>query len=322
MGLLAGGAIGYGFKAHKTSPPLSESPQRENPDFSFIHEDEVREYYALKSMKERYEKADELLGKFVLALIAGRFMDVGDKTRMNVENSAEGRANSMPTPRCESAGVDTQVKPVSAPVVSAPVPAKDLPPSDKKPAGSVSSSLTADSLTVGADGKIKFEPGQTETFNFSSKASYKTTMCKNDPEWFVTEGQKSYFAAEADPDMDSTELIGTLVSTSLQKSEIVLMHCLNSTYKNWRVKISMLVKGEGVRNARFVARMWNDKNGEAFPTKRMNLGNQGTFSWQRMELDFDIGRNPFAFGIEMLGQGKIFMKDVKVTRVQNLRPFD
>jgi hypothetical protein len=138
----------------------------------------------------------------------------------------------------------------------------------------------------------------------------------------VTEGQRSYFAGLPDPDTNSQELVGAIISTSLQRSELILLHCLNSSYKNWRIKVSMLVKADGVRNGRFVSRMWLPSNGQELKGKNMNIGFQGTFDWRRSEFTFDLGRYPFAIGVEMIGQGKVFIKNVTVTRVENLRPYD
>ncbi len=77
VSLLAGAIIGYSFKlsGNATSPsgsaPISTSDYDEGiRKLQDLSENEIAEYYRLKTMEERYAKADELLGKMMTIFLA------------------------------------------------------------------------------------------------------------------------------------------------------------------------------------------------------------------------------------------------------------
>ncbi len=319
LGLLAG-VIGGRYFFVSSPPAESMRKEREaptSPDFSWLDEGQIREYYELKTMKERYEKADELLGRFVLALIAGRLMDVSDSTRNKIARSAEGRREELPAPICAPAPANTNVP------VAASVPATPPPPPGSTPSGK--SSLTPASGSTGATGNAsesKFEPGQTESFPFNSTTMYKSTMCRGESGWFVVEAQRARYAAEPIGEEDAgSELLGTLASDSLQRSKIGVFHCLAETYKDWRVRFTFMAKAEGVRKARFQSRSWKS-DGTIGGGPRNVFPLEGTYGWRPVSISAIMLEESFAAGFELDGPGKLWIRDFKVVRVADTKPYD
>lgn len=299
-GLLIGILTSSYFAPRK--PTASKTPVAEvssmSADFGWLSEAQLAEYYELKSMRERYERADELLGKMVLALIAGKFIDFSTATSAKLQASANGRALQFPPPVCEAKAAPAQA--VAAP--PPPLPAKEKRDFKKRIIGEESPYQQA-------------QPGETESFPFAKMASYKTTMCDGESDWFVTSGFKSYFSAEPDPDDENTDLVGTISSSSLQRSELTLLHCLKPNYKSWRVKITAQVKADNVRNGKMIIKKWNPDGSEARASNQINIS--GTFDWKPFSMPVIVSGESFAFGFEMVGSGKLFLKDVKVLRMED-----
>lgn len=304
VGLIAGFLGARYFMAAAPVPEKNEMPETaavcKTPDFSWLNENKIRRYYELSAITTRYQWADQSFGKLGIALLNAEVLTVSPDLAENLKQSAEGNAAPFPPAACAPA----LPVPAQAPVIAAAPPP---PPKKPKPAH-------WKSIDDQVDGK---EPAESVSFPFSKMASYKTTMCEGEGEWFVTNGFKTYFAAEPDPaDEKSSELVGTIASTSLQRSELTLLHCLPPLYKNWRVNITAMVKAENVRNAKFIARRWNASGMEFKMPNHYPIG--GTFDWKEVEFSVVVPSASFAFGVEMIGSGKIYLKDVKVIRWEKM----
>ncbi|MGZ3709775.1 MAG: hypothetical protein ACXVBC_12720, partial [Bdellovibrionota bacterium] len=95
---------------------------------SALTEKELAEYYELKDLRAKYEKADELLGKMLLVLIADLSLPVPPDRLAQIQTSAAGRHPAPAASESPAPSPATTLVPHSSPVSQ---PAPPIPPTHR-----------------------------------------------------------------------------------------------------------------------------------------------------------------------------------------------
>ncbi len=105
VSLLAGAIIGYSFKLSGDQTSVSGSALVTPSDYDNgirklqnISETEVAEYYRLKTMEERYAKADELLGKMMTIFLADLGIKLANETQVAMKEPLLASSDTAAAP--------------------------------------------------------------------------------------------------------------------------------------------------------------------------------------------------------------------------------
>jgi hypothetical protein len=296
IGIALGLAVGIkGLKNIPSTPtPTPDlTPARER--LAHLAEHDLADYHRLRDLEEKYKKADELLGKIYLLLIADLGLRLSVSTEQKLKDSAKGDPSPYEPP--PSRYHETASVPAPSPPRNAQAPQPQTTPQSPAPARTSPATTTAHS------------PGAKP---FSSLSYRRQRGCENAPMgWFVSRNERDDYTVGIDS--SAGELVGSIQSRRPSGSLVELAQCGRiepGAIK--RVQVTAMVKAEGVfGSARLFLRAEGSSQG-VLDDKGTPI--RGSFDWKPMSVEINSPSNASAvnFGLLLRGAGRIWIKEVSL----------
>jgi hypothetical protein len=288
-------------RQHELADQIEQTKRRLS---SVLTDRELEEYRELKELRAKYEKADELLGKVLMVLIADLGLNVSKKNAQALEASAHGvhprveaAASSKPSqapPQSRTGYVAPGTQVAGAPLpVPTPMSRASLP-DDPRPQGLV----PFDRIDRGVGGRRACD--------------------KNLPNWFISGASAQEYRVGIDRSLgqgdDQVAFIEGIKPSPRQQAE--LNHCAEvGALGGKRVKFTAWIKAEGVRDYANIHFRVDGRNRERALNERAHFN--GTFDWKQLSVEADVPADATAiyYGITFESTGKAWIRHAAVTVV-------
>ncbi len=261
---------------------------------------ELEEYRELKGLRARYERADELLGKMILVLIADLGLRVSDKSTQAAKDSARGV-------HPEAAAEDTRGEAVASPVLQQEPPAVLSEPPPRVTERSTKTPETS-SGHAGLPGSGGVPINQIVVGNRRSCSKGA------DPGWFTIGSSPQDYSIGIDPQMSVGEDQAAFIQAMKHnpRTHAELNHCADlRAIAGKRLKLTALIKAEGAKDYANLHFRAQNLNLERIADERKRLS--GTFDWKSFSVEMDVPPETRAvsYGVTLEGVGKIWIRQVQ-----------
>jgi hypothetical protein len=255
-----------------------------------LTEREFAEYLELKGLRERYEKADELLGKVLLVLIADLGLRVSDKHAQAIREAARGNhrpARDNPETGRPHSLPPTPQTPATRPTEPPPQDARTAPLPPARP----------------PEGHVPFD---------RLEARSRRNCERERPGWHIlSESPSGDYRIGFDPALSSSQEQVAFIrsATDNPRSRAELAHCADmSAVSGKRVRFTALIKADSVRDRASLQVRAHDQNRS--PIAREVARFRGTFDWKPLtvELDIPAAATTALYGIAFEGEGKAWIR--------------
>jgi hypothetical protein len=292
-----GFALGYGFGKSQEAPLSTLSLENAKTKFASLSERELEDYHQLKSLRGRYEKADEILGKMVLILLADVGVRFSQRVEMASRDAAQGRHTGLPQPK-------NHVVPTDLPVPQSDLAQTSEVPRDQ-PSPVQSSQPPSIRRTTQTTGAVAFNRPEVR----SRKSCESGKMG-----WFLTgENPGAYtFGLDGQGDRVGEPIAwiqGKQENNNPESAEFI--HCAQPPFKPGQVyRLTAWVKAAGIRDYANLNIRSGRSHREMTIVARKSI--RDTFDWKLMTVETEAHAETqiMSFGLRIQSTGQIWIKDV------------